>query len=276
LGAPEGANEAIISGDGAVAWVSTTTNRLLRYDLNQGTRQEVLSEFPGFTHNLPYGVPGSAVRFNIGTPVAGEHFRSNGLEFPIVATNDISQTAVQAPWELSDRQKIPASGLVTLTTQKDGYPFELPEAFGPTNQITPLFEFLPRPAGAKYSPVKAASSDFSHLIDDAHPALPGETIVVWMTGLGPLDQTLATGAPGPSNPPAHTLAHLDCGMASTTGGPAWEGTLVPFVGYAPGLVGFYQVNITIPIDWPAGPALLDCYSGAQSSTGTIPVGASKL
>jgi len=80
--------------------------------------------------------------------------------------------------------------------------------------------------------------------------------------------------PGPFNPPALTLAPLGCGLVSLNGGPTWQGVTVPFVGYAPGFVGVYQVNIMIPNDWPAGIALLDCYSGTQSSTMRLPVGSS--
>ena len=119
--------------------------------------------------------------------------------------------------------------------------------------------------------MKASHQDFSGLADYTHPALPGETIAVWLTGLGPLDRPVATGAPGPANPPAHPLAHLECGMESPTG--VWRGVVLPFVGYAAGLVGAYQVNVTIPGDWPAGASYLDCYSGARYSSLNLPVGA---
>src|SRR5207244_184061 len=112
--------------------------------------------------------------------------------------------------------------------------------------------------------IKAVSSDFSHFIDEAHPAMPGETIVTWMTGLGPLDGPLATGEPGPADPPLHPLAHLGCDL-SITGYLTWRGVEVPFVAYAPGLAGFYQVDITIPSDWPAGVAVLRCYVGTAWS-----------
>jgi len=29
---------------------------------------------------------------------------------------------------------------------------------------------------------------------------------------------------------------------------------MPFIAYAPGLLGVYQVDLVIPADWPAGPA----------------------
>ena len=74
---------------------------------------------------------------------------------------------------------------------------------------------------------------------------------------------MATGAVGPTNPPAHPLAHLECELANMGVGPAWRGLELPFIGYAPGLVGVYQVNVKIPADWPTDTAYLDCYSGGQ-------------
>jgi uncharacterized protein (TIGR03437 family) len=272
-GLPEGAAGAVISGNGAVAWVATKTNRLLRFDLNQGTMQEILSAFPTLLQIVASSpVPGSVVQFLGGNPVAGEHFRSNGLEFPIVPSDAANETLIQVPWELASQ--VPAQGYTSLplVVTKDGYPFEQPLEFSATGAIMPNLEQTPSANDTSWS-MKAAAADFSHLIDNAHPAMPGETIVVWLTGLGPLDQPVATGAPGPSNPPAHPLAHLECGLGSLNGGPRWQGLVLPFIGYAPGLVGVYQVNVTIPAGWPAGMSLLDCYSGQQSSTQSLPIGA---
>jgi uncharacterized protein (TIGR03437 family) len=48
---------------------------------------------------------------------------------------------------------------------------------------------------------------------------------------------------------------------------------LPFIGYAPGLVGVYQVNVTIPADWPTSTSYLDCYSGAHFSALYLPIAA---
>jgi uncharacterized protein (TIGR03437 family) len=258
----------VISGDGTTAWVTTNTNRLLRFNLSQGTSEELLSEFPT-SLGTGRGVPGSAVGLRGAPSIAGEHVLSGALEFPILPPDSSVGTLVQVPWELA--AQLPAKGYmpVPLVLRKDGYPFELPLDFSATNQVTPGFAWPLLVNDDQF--VKAASSDFSHLIDADHPAIPGQTIVVWLTGLGPLDQPVATGAPGPNNPPAHPLAHLECGLASK-GGSMWEGLNLPFIGYAPGLVGVYQVNVVIPSDWPAGTAVLDCYTGTASSALYLPVG----
>lgn len=55
--------------------------------------------------------------------------------------------------------------------------------------------------------------------------------------------------------------------------PSWTGLALPFVAYAPGLTGFYQVDITIPPDWPAGQFQVACYSGTARTDGFLEVGA---
>jgi uncharacterized protein (TIGR03437 family) len=263
----------VMSGNGVFAWGTTKTNRLLRIDLNQGSVEEILSLFPAslYPDTSPL-VPGSAWTL-FTPPVPGEHFISNDLEFPILSPAQTDRTVVQVPWEFA--AQLPAQGTATvpLLVRKDGYPFEVPLGVSATGQITPALQPLQVPG--KPNIVKAAPSDFSYLIDYDHPAIAGQTIVVWLTGLGPLDQPVPTGVPGPTSPPAHPLAHLECGLAGHSGSPGWRGLVLPFVGYAPALVGVYQVNVTIPSDWPAGLSDLNCYVGAVSSVMLLPVAAAQ-
>ena len=82
--------------------------------------------------------------------------------------------------------------------------------------------------------------DFS-LVSEALPAAAGETVVIFLTGLGPLDPPIADGAPGPDAEPLSRTA--DSGIQVLFGGEA--GTVL-FSGAAPGFVGLYQINVTIP------------------------------
>ncbi len=258
---------AVLSGDGRVAWAHTKENRLLRFDLDRQTSEEVLGEFPSslsFSHGSP--VPGSALTLAGGRRVAGQFVRANGFEFPLLPTERRDQTIIQMPWEF------PISNF-TATIGKEGYPFELSvNIFSSRASVAPQFEYTDAPARL----IKAASQDFSHLIDRNNPASPGETVHVWLTGLGPLDRPVATGVPGPFDPPSHPLAPLGCAMFGVGNtNPSWTGVALPFVAYAPGLAGFFQVDITIPPDWPAGTFQVACYSGTARTDGFLEVGASK-
>jgi uncharacterized protein (TIGR03437 family) len=70
-------------------------------------------------------------------------------------------------------------------------------------------------------------------------AAPGSMATVYLTGSGPLDHPVATGAPSPATPPA-----METEMTTVTvgGKPA----AVSFAGMAPGLVGIVQVTFTVP------------------------------
>ena len=258
-----------LSGNGSILW-AWTSNGLLRFDLDQGTNQELLAPFPTLSFAGGSSIPGSALRFSGGDPVAGEHFRLNGFEFPILQSQPGQGTVVQVPWEMA-----PVTQQASLVVSIDGYPFESGIAFPslqPGVTVAPAFEPL-YVNSVRVGFLKASSQDFTHLITTDTPALPGETISVWMTGLGPLDQPVPTGVPGPSNPPAHPLAHLVCYMSGLQNDPPLRGVALPFIGYAPGMVGVYQADLTIPADWPAGISSVSCLSGTGPQTqAQLPVG----
>lgn len=100
----------------------------------------------------------------------------------------------------------------------------------------------------------------------SRPAKKGETVAIFCTGLGSVSNTPDAGAPSPSNPLAHTRAFPNVSLG---GNPV----TVAFSGLAPGFVGLYQVNITIPSTAPSGSAvpLVLTIGGVQSNTATIAV-----
>lgn len=109
----------------------------------------------------------------------------------------------------------------------------------------------------------ALHSNFS-VITPTSPAQTGETISVFLTGLGAVTPAVADGTPGPSDPlsnavkPTVYIAHK---LAS-----------VSFAGLAPQLIGLYQINVQIPAGIPTGNATLEIL-GADSfaSQAYIPV-----
>ena len=99
------------------------------------------------------------------------------------------------------------------------------------------------------------------LITAASPAMPAETIVLYLTGLGSAMNQPATGNPapapptGPVNPAVLTL----------------NGTVTPsiFVGLTPGTVGLYQIDFTVPAGTPDGNLVLTVSQGGAISNVTI-------
>lgn len=103
------------------------------------------------------------------------------------------------------------------------------------------------------------------LVSSSNPAQAGETVSVFVTGLGAVTPGVADGAPGPSNPlsnTSNTIAVYIGGKTATT----------TFAGLAPQFVGLYQINVQIPTGVASGNALLEV-TGPDFDTlqATIPI-----
>jgi uncharacterized protein (TIGR03437 family) len=98
------------------------------------------------------------------------------------------------------------------------------------------------------------------LVTPVDPAFPGETIVLYTTGLGPLSLDVTDGYP----PPADALAFTADPVQVVVKG---EQCSVLFSGLAPGLVGVYQVNLTLPEDLPFGE--LDIQVATPNATSSV-------
>jgi uncharacterized protein (TIGR03437 family) len=104
------------------------------------------------------------------------------------------------------------------------------------------------------------------LVTEASPAQIGETVSVYMTGLGAVVPAIADGAAGPSKPLSMTTNTI----TAVVGGQA---ATVTYSGLAPGFVGLYQVNVTIPTGLTAGDNFLDIAGpDSYTSEAVIPIG----
>jgi uncharacterized protein (TIGR03437 family) len=108
-------------------------------------------------------------------------------------------------------------------------------------------------------------SDFT-LVSTASPAKVGETVQIYLTGLGAVSPAVNAGAPAPSSPLSKTVnttfVYID-GLQATVG----------YSGLAPGLGGLYQLNVTIPTGVTAGSLVTLEVDGADALNiqATIPI-----
>ena len=111
----------------------------------------------------------------------------------------------------------------------------------------------------------AEASDYS-LIGPGNPAIPGEPLILFVTGLGPLDMNLVDGYGSPTSPPfAETVDPFQVIVDN-------ENCNVFFSGLAPGFVGLYQVNFYVPQDAASGNLPIFIQSPyATSNTAILPV-----
>jgi len=111
----------------------------------------------------------------------------------------------------------------------------------------------------------AEASDYS-LIGPNNPAIPGEPLVLYVTGLGPLTLDLVDGYGSPTSPPfAQTIDPFQVILDG-------ESCNVFFSGLAPGFVGLYQINFDVPSDAAAGNLQISIQSPyANSAIALLPV-----
>jgi uncharacterized protein (TIGR03437 family) len=87
-------------------------------------------------------------------------------------------------------------------------------------------------------------ADYS-LVDENKPAVPGEVVSIFLTGMGAVNPPVADGTAGGADP-----------VSRTTASPLYVlvgGQLAPlqFSGLAPGYPGLYQINVRLPLAFPA-------------------------
>ena len=160
------------------------------------------------------------------------------------------QVNVQIPWEFqgqsSVQMKVTTGGLQSAV-------YTLPLA--PTSPG--IFEI----AG-----VAAAEDANFAVIGPNHPAVRGQTIAIFVNGLGPVSNTPGSGDPSGSGP---TLSQTPVLASVTIGGANAQ---VGFSGLTPGVVGLYQVNVTVPAGIAVGnQQVVVTMGGVSSKVSVIPV-----
>ncbi len=101
----------------------------------------------------------------------------------------------------------------------------------------------------------ATHADFS-LVSATNPAAPGETILVYCTGLGAVKPAVATG--DAANGISNTIATFTATIAG-------QNAPIGFSGLAPGAVGEGQINLTVPMGAPSGQQDLVLTGGGGTS-----------
>lgn len=110
---------------------------------------------------------------------------------------------------------------------------------------------------ANYAPVTQAS-----------PAKTGETVLLYLTGLGSTTPVVPDGAAAPSSGLAKTDETIFLDLFDQNNKDV-NVTSVPFSGLAPGFAGLYQINFVIPAGLASGPCNLDINTMEAYTTESI-------
>jgi uncharacterized protein (TIGR03437 family) len=170
----------------------------------------------------------------------------NGTSAPIyyVAPTQIS---VIVPYEVN-------TAIAQVQVITDGNPSNTVTMF--TNETSAGVFSVP-PGGLGYGAVLHQNGQ---LVTTANPAQIGETVSVYLTGLGAVSPAIADGAAGPV-----TTLSLATGITADISGTT---ATVTYAGLAPQLAGLYQMNITIPSGLTNGDNSLDI-AGSDSYTSEV-------
>jgi uncharacterized protein (TIGR03437 family) len=169
--------------------------------------------------NLSYYTASSS---NYPTSLDGVSVTINGVAAPLLYVTG-SQINIQIPYEVQ-----PGSAIATVYSsgaQSNDFSFDVYSA----------------------APGIFASADEDSITQNAdgslnardNPAAPGSVVVVYLTGIGPLDNPLYTGEISPGSP----LSRAALSYSASVGG---QPAAIDFLGLTPGFLGLAQCNLVIP------------------------------
>jgi uncharacterized protein (TIGR03437 family) len=177
------------------------------------------------------------------TSLAGATVTINGTLAPIfnvVDVNDQEQISVQVPVDAPTGTPIPVV---------------VDNGFASTTVQVTLTAVQPGIFTINGNQAAALHTDFS-LVSASKPAAPGETILVYCTGLGAVKPVV------PSGDAASGISNTVTSFTATIAG---MNAPIAFSGLAPGAVGEDQLNLTIPTGAPSGQQDLVLTGGGGTS-----------
>lgn len=186
-----------------------------------------------------FGTFGVAMNIDSAIPIpamlSGVEVTVNGTPAPVYLVSP-SQITVIIPYEISDdffltfQVSVGGSMSNTVTVYED-------------NTSPGIYSLTQNGLGSG-----AILHANSTVVSDSSPAVPGETVQLFMNGLGTVTPGVADGAAGKANPLSYSdefnagLISIGLGDAAGNIGNA----VVQFAGLAPCCAGLYQVNFTLP------------------------------
>jgi uncharacterized protein (TIGR03437 family) len=102
------------------------------------------------------------------------------------------------------------------------------------------------------------------VLNQNNPATPGQTVAIYLTGIGPVTNYPGDGEPAPFGP----LAQSNSSYTLTVNGTAAH---VDYLGLTPGLVGVGQINFEIPAGTPSGNTIPVVLTIAGTASKTVQI-----
>jgi uncharacterized protein (TIGR03437 family) len=181
--------------------------------------------------NLRTGAPASPTSAPYPDSLAGTQVTLAGLVLPL-AYSGTGQINAIVPYDL------PPNTIQQIVVQS-GAALSQPEMVTIGAAKPSVFTQDQSGSGPGAILVQKAGTSVSTLVTASNPASAGDALLIFCTGLGTVSPTVAAGASTPAAP----LSKTDNQVTVKVGG---QNATVLFAGLAPGFVGLYQVNVTVP------------------------------
>ena len=199
----------------------------------------------------------AAANFPLPTVLGGVSLLVNGRPAPLLAVS---------PWQIN------AQLAVDMVQGPAAFQLKFADGVSPSpsaadvKNVAPAIFILPAPGNVAPAQAAAYYTNTAVPADAAHPAVAGEILEIYGTGLGATNPPVPAGAPAPASPPARTLITPQVFFGNTQ-------AQVVFAGLTPGLAGVYQVNAVVPTGLRPGTLTVQWRmdSSTTSNQGTITV-----
>jgi len=177
----------------------------------------------------------SAQKVLLPTPVSGVRVLVNGVAAPLVYVGT-TQINFQVPYETPV-----ATASVVVSTDLMG-----------SSPSAPMSVARNAPGIFVYGANRAVLQNQDYSVNDGgNPAKVGSTVIVYLTGSGPISNPPKTGSAAPLDQLSYVTSSPITARLGAPGGATVYNAPVVFAGLAPGFVGLLQMNVTIP-DMPTG------------------------
>jgi uncharacterized protein (TIGR03437 family) len=253
----DGLAEAILSGDGTVAYALTLGGRLLKISVGSGMVQELIprtpflylmfsSPTPFLGPSGPYLAPGKRVVL----PGGGLSDGSSSAAPPLpVSLAGVSVSIQGRPAPILNVNPAGIDLLIPADATPNDYSAPLHLETTSPSPFAAQFDVVTAVLDSAPESVKTVHEDWSALVSDSNPARPGEILHTYALGLGATTPTVPFGKAAPSkeplarvSPPPLCIDITNEYSSSYTSAPVE----LLFAGLAPEMVAVYQVDWRVP------------------------------
>ena len=194
------------------------------------------------------GASGSPGQAPLPTSFQGTTATIAGINAPLYYVSD-GQLDLQIPAEL------PSFGTYPIVVTVNG-------AISTPDTVT-VYDVSPGVVAFGDGTLIAQHANFV-LVDASHPATPGETLIMYLGGMGATNPAVPTDGIAPSVEP---LARLVTPVTVTVGG---ETATLAYAGLTPGGIGLYQIDFTVPPDLKTStPTVVVKQNGVTANSTTL-------